>query len=165
MRGSDEITNSQDIIDSRDIIERIEYLQDERSALESAIETAQEERNEYNPPEEEWNESTYDGLIVSVKNAKQALTDWAESDEGRELKALLALQDEAEGYSEDWRDGATLIRDTYFEDYAREFAQDIGAIKESMDWPCNCIDWEKAADELKQDYTSVDFDGVEYWVR
>lgn len=27
------------------------------------------------------------------------------------------------------------------------------------------IDWERAAEELRMDYTAVDFDGVTYWVR
>lgn len=32
-------------------------------------------------------------------------------DEAEGLAALIALQDEAEGYTEDWHHGATLIRD------------------------------------------------------
>ena len=28
-----------------------------------------------------------------------------------------------------------------------------------------CIDWAQAARELRMDYTSVDFDGVTYWIR
>lgn len=115
---STEISNSTDVIDSRDVIARIKEL-----------------------------EGTED------------------ADEQTELKALLALQEEAEGYSPDWKYGATLIRDSYFEDYARELADDIGAIKSDAQWPATCIDWKQAADELKQDYTSVEFDGVTYWVR
>lgn len=68
-------------------------------------------------------------------------------------------------YSEDWQYGATLIRGTYFEDYARQFAEDIGALEGCDRWPATCIDWEKAASELQCDYTAVDFDGVGYWVR
>jgi hypothetical protein len=85
--------------------------------------------------------------------------------EQEELKALLALQEEAQGYSEDWRYGSPLIRDSYFEAYAEELADDMGAIDRNAGWPLTCIDWEKAADELKQDYTSVEFDGVTYWIR
>jgi len=32
-------------------------------------------------------------------------------------------------------------------------------------WPNNCIDWDEATDLLKQDYFSVDFDGVDYLIR
>jgi hypothetical protein len=162
MRGSDEITNSQDIIDSRDIIARIEYLQSEKEGLEDNESEAREALEEAKATEDD---KELASLQDALQDAENAVVTWAESYECRELKALLALQDEAEGYSEDWRHGATLIRDSYFEDYARELAEDIGTIKEDADWPCNCIDWEQAADELKQDYTSVDFDGVEYWVR
>ena len=81
-----------------------------------------------------------------------------------ELKALKELAEEASG-SPDWEYGETLIRDSYFENYARELAEDTGAIKGDEDWPLRHIDWEAAADELKNDYFSVDFDGVEYWIR
>ena len=29
----------------------------------------------------------------------------------------------------------------------------------------NCIDWDQAADELENDYSSFDFDGEEYLMR
>lgn len=49
--------------------------------------------------------------------------------------------------------------------HAQELADDIGAIDRNATWPCNCIDWDEAAEQLQQDYTEVDFDGVTYWVR
>ena len=61
--------------------------------------------------------------------------------------------------------GETLIRDTYFEDYARELAEDIGAINRDASWPNNCIDWEEAASQLQQDYFSVEYGDVIYWIR
>jgi len=96
------------------------------------------------------------------------LTDLAEDctyEEVQELNALEALQAEAEGYAADWRHGEALIRDTHFEDYARELADDIGAVPADATWPNNCIDWAEAARQLQQDYTSVDFAGVTYWIR
>ncbi len=86
-------------------------------------------------------------------------------EEAEELAALVALAEDAEGYCEDWRFGMTLIRESYFEDYAYELANDIGAINNDYGWPLNCIDWEQAARELQQDYTSLDFDGVTYYGR
>lgn len=82
-----------------------------------------------------------------------------------ELAALVALADEAAGYAADWEYGETLIRDSHFTDYARELADDIGAIPSGLSWPMTCIDWEQAVRELRMDYTSVDFDGITYWVR
>lgn len=116
----DSIDNSADVIDSRDVIQRIEDLEDI------------EERDD---------------------------------EEQAELDALKALQEEAEGYSPDWERGATLISDSHFAEYAKELAEDIGAVDRSAPWPLSCIDWEEAARQLQQDYTCVNFDGVEYWVR
>ena len=67
-------------------------------------------------------------------------------------------------YSEDWEGGATLIRSDEFENYARELAEDIGAIGRDNPWPTSHIDWEAAADELKQDFAAVDFGSSTYYV-
>ena len=56
---------------------------------------------------------------------------------------LLALREEAE--SSGWQYGIQFIDEDDFEDYARELAEDVGAIQDDMNWPCNCIDWERAA--------------------
>lgn len=94
-----------------------------------------------------------------------------ESDEDRtdeetdELDALKSLADEASGYAADWDYGEQLVRDSYFVTFAQELAEDIGAINSDASWPNDCIDWDQAARELQIDYTSVDFDGVTYWIR
>lgn len=84
--------------------------------------------------------------------------------EQADLDALEELAEEAEG-SPDWQYGETLIRESYFTDYARELAEDIGAIQSDAQWPNYCIDWERAARELQQDYMSVEFNGVTYFIR
>ena len=38
------------------------------------------------------------------------------------------------------------------EDFARETADQLGAVDEKAGWPMNCIDWEYAAKELMYDY-------------
>lgn len=123
-----DIDNSQDTIDSREVLERIEELQGERE--------------------------------TEFKIGDDVVTD-----EDRELLLLLKLQDQAEPYAPDWRYGETLIRDSYFEDYAQELADDCGMIPHDVSWPMTCIDWEQAARELRMDYNAVDFDGVTYWIR
>jgi hypothetical protein len=59
----------------------------------------------------------------------------------------------------------TLVRDSYFEEFAEELAESIGAINLEMVWPLTCIDWEKAATQLKADYTHIEFNGEKYWAR
>jgi len=120
-----EISNSDDIIDSRDVISRIDELEEQRD------------------------------------NEAQGLNE----DEEAELAALQSLAEEAEGYCADWGYGETLIRDSYFAEYAEQLADDVGAIDRDASWPICHIDWEAAAESLKMDYTAVDFDGVTYWVR
>ena len=137
---ADRVHNGANLIDSRDVIARI-------AELESDLHIEQEAEDP-NADFEKWltRVAKYDDADVA------------------ELLVLRALQEQAEGYS-DFRDGETLIRDGYFEQYAQELAEDIGAINRDATWPNNHIDWEAAADALKADYTSVDYDGVEYWIR
>jgi len=116
-------TNSDDVIDSRDVIARIKEL-----------------------TEVSWDRTLSD-------------------DERVELTDLLDLAEEGEDSSEDWPYGATLIRDSYFTDYARDLAEDIGMVDGTERWPFSCIDWEQAASELRADFTAVEFDGITYWVR
>lgn len=142
---TEEISNSEDVIDSRTIIERIEYLQGLREDFQSdndLSEYAGEGMNE----EEKWSE-------------------WEESDEGIELAALEELAADA-GNAEDWQYGVTLIRDSYFQEYAEELVKDIGDLPSNLPWYIESnIDWKGVAEDIQQDYFNVDFDGVTYWVR
>lgn len=138
-----EVSNSEDILDSRDIIARFDELQTD-------ILIAFEEKNSEDA-ELDWE--------------KIDPFEWLDGDEADEYNNLKSLIEEASAYAGDWKDGATLVRDTYFEDYAEELADDIGAIDSNASWPLNHINWKAAANDLKMDYTEVDFDGVAYWVR
>lgn len=137
------ISNLDDVIDSRDVIARIEEIEDERTRLADEADEADE---------------------ATRQAAAAALQEWDASDEGAELRALRALAEEASD-AEDWTYGATLVRDSYFQTYAMELADDIGAVPDNAGWPLTCIDWDKAARDLRVDYTAVDFDGTTYWVR
>jgi hypothetical protein len=144
MKLADRVHNGQDILDSRDIAARVHELE---GYLEDLHRTP--------------GESFEDWLIIEAENG-----DGAVQEDAAELLILRALVAEIDSCAGDGaKDGTALIRDSYFETYARELAEDIGAIGENAIWPNNCIDWERAARELQYDYTAVDFDGVAYWVR
>lgn len=82
-----------------------------------------------------------------------------------DLRLMLAIDElESEGVAK-WEDGAFFILETTFEDYARELAEDTGAIGSENQWPLYCIDWERAARELRMDYSSFSFLGHDYLVR
>ena len=97
------------------------------------------------------------------------LADWKDENDS-ELEQLRELLDDMKGYGgdEQWEGDwypLTLIRDSYFEDYAQDFAYDIGAIQDSAAWPHTCIDWKQATRELQMDYSSIEFGGITYWYR
>ena len=116
------IDNTQDTIDSRDVIARIEELGD---------------------PDYQRSE-----------------------DEHSEYLQLIDLAEQGEQNAEYWTYGATLIRDMYFAEYARELAHDLYYDKlKELQWPLTHIDWDAAADELLIDYSELDFGGVTYYVR
>lgn len=88
-----------------------------------------------------------------------------ESDDEDDVELVAAVDElENEGI-EDWEFGAFFVRADTFEDYARELAEDIGAIPDNAQWPCTCIDWEQAARELAMDYSMTKFLGHDYYVR
>lgn len=138
------ISNLDDTIDVRDIIARVEELREERDDLQTALDGgSQEDVN--------------------------ALAEW-ETDNAEELAELESLLDDLNGMGgdEQWEGDwypVTLIRDSYFQDYAQELAEDCGMIDTNAKWPMTCIDWEQAARELQWDYSSVEVNGVTYWTR
>lgn len=62
-------------------------------------------------------------------------------------------------------DVGDFILESEFEDYARQLAEDIGAISSEGGWPIDYIDWERATDALRMDYSTVEFDGDTYYWR
>lgn len=121
---SNQIDNTQDIIDSRDIIARIEELE-------------------------------------GIENQG--------SEEAQELAILLKVQEQAEDCA-DWQYGEALIRESYFTDYIKELIDDCYELPKEFNsgaWPWRhmTLDYESAADEAKDDYTHIDFDGVTYLIR
>lgn len=142
-----DISNSDDVIDSRDVEERIDELESERADLVEALDNIGDDEDA-----EGKREAATDALVL-----------W-DDENVDELKALIELRDEAEGYAPDWRYGATLIRESYFEDYVREMLEDCGDLPKDLPHYI-VIDWEATASNIRMDYTTVDFDGVDYLVR
>lgn len=135
--GTQNLSN-EDVIDVRDLIERVDELRGERDA--------------HNDGEQ---------------------TDWSAENESdaEELAALEAILANlaGNGGDEQWEGvwyPVTLIRDSYFKDYAVDLAEDVcGDAIANASWPLTCVDWERAARELRMDYTSTEIDGVTYWYR
>ena len=56
----------------------------------------------------------------------------------------VSLDNIEEAYAGNFRDD---------EDFAQDFADQLGLIDTNASWPTNCIDWEHAAKELMYDYS------------
>ena len=166
----DEITNNQDYISMSDVHKRIDELESELECLtdavteaEEAYKEAQEARVGYTDADDLAElQSAVDEAKEALEEAKKDLIAWEgdedteRCDEAIELEQLKELADECDS-------DATLIRETAFEDYARQLAEDLGFIANDQTWPATCTDWDEATNVLKQDYTCVEFGDITYY--
>ena len=127
------------ILDTRDLQERLEELEDELTTLEDDVNEAEGEDKE---------------------QAEKDLQEWKESEEGRELEELKAISEEVS----EWKDGNTLIPDYDFVEYCQELLEDIGDLPKDLPWYI-AIDWEQTADNLRDDYSEVGYQGTTYYYR
>lgn len=134
------------ILDSRNIQERIDELDEELQNIKDDLYAA-----------------LGDDSNECIEEFSADITKFFNSDEGKELKQLLEMKEEVD--SCEWDYGLTLIHANYWADYVEELAKDIGAVESDVKWPYNHIDWEAAADELEQDYSTVDIGDHMYYYR
>ena len=141
-------------IDSRDLAKRLEELQDECQELLDAIEEAEQECENINDVSVDNSE-----LEENVTDAKESLRGW-DNDYLEEMQELESLENEIS----EWSDGNTLIPEEDFVDYCQELCEDIGDV--SRDLPGYIvIDWDATADNIKADYSEVEYQGNTYLVR
>lgn len=163
------ISNTTNVVDFRDVIERMEELQD---TIFDALQSSQEQAKPDKPddPDEDEEEPK------SLAEQKEDMIDWLDDLEPGTIlesimkSALSYVQEEIQEYvtlnqlkKDIGTDDATLIHESYFQTYAEQLAEDIGAISRDTKWPLNHIDWEAAAEELKSDYSTVDWNGETYY--
>lgn len=137
------IDNSESVLDSRDIIERIEEIEQAREAY---IE-----------------ENAGEDASADVRTTQGDAWALFFPGDAAELAALSKLAKDGEGAA-DWHHGETLIRDDYFTEYVRELLEDCGEIPRDLPHYV-AVDWHKTAENVRVDYFPVDFDGVTYWLR
>jgi len=159
MADIDNIDNTQDTIDVRDVIARFEELEAELQERHEA--------GQFMSDFDDWITNSIDNsapVLAAFEDGDQVQSDIEEFYKLRELLDDLKGQ----GGDEEWRGAwypVTLVKDDYFKEYAQGLAEDIGAVPKDLSWPACHIDWDAAADALQNDYTSVDYDGETYWTR
>lgn len=101
-----------------------------------------------------------------IRFEEEEIQNWKEDwlDEIVAITDIERLEDEI-GSSE-WGYGVTLIEEDDFEDYCIELLEDIGDLPENLpSYISNNINWSGVAQDLKVDYSEVDFRGVTYLFR
>jgi hypothetical protein len=98
---------------------------------------------------------------------EQVIEDESDNEELQKLEEFL---EQLQGYGGDhkWEGNwypTTLVNDDYFTRFAEQEAEELGLVSDTASWPHSYIDWERAADALKSDYASADFDGQTFWYR
>ena len=179
-----DVNSNEDIMDSRDVIEAVEELESDVEFKESEVEEAigeldrLEEELEKIKEQIDDDDGSDDDVLLEVETARdehetaianqECIVDELREevkDIEEELKPIKEFADEGEGYG-DWEHGETLIRESYFVDYAKDLVQDIGDLPQVLPaYIENNIDWDGVANDLLIDYTSLDFEGETYYMR
>ena len=137
--------SAENVFDSRDVEEWIGEVEERISDHETAV-------------------SEWEGAQETERGERPEDPDTL-ADDRATLKALHEIRDAC---GSEWRHGVGYYRDSYFEDYAQELAEDCGYIggKSDRDNPLlQCIDWAEWARMVQQDYSSIEVDGVTFWYR
>jgi antirestriction protein len=130
-----EIDLTADIIDLRDIIERVEELENQLEGLGSEGDAAMQNLTE------EWQE------LQALNNIMEELKGYGGDEQWRG----------------DWYP-ITLIRESYFTEYTREMLEDCGTIPRDLPAWVH-IDWEATAREVKMDYSYISIGEMDYLYR
>lgn len=143
-----EISNHEDLLDTRNMLDRVEELESENEDAEGVLK-----------PGADWD-------------------DQDDFDECRKLRIILAEVDE--NSDNGVRNGITLIRESYFTEYIKDYWMEAGPKFSEYNpktfrneevsrgdlfsrEPFNFIDWKAVAESTRDDdYKDVDFDGVTY---
>lgn len=125
-----EVNEYEDLIDSRQVINRLEELSD----------------------------------LLDTDEICECGAEHFTSDDAEEMAALAELANAGARSSDDWSHGATLVRDSYFQEYAKDYVNETTSVDKD-NWLYNHIDWDSVAADIQQDYTYMNFQGVTYWVR
>lgn len=85
-----------------------------------------------------------------------------EDEDAEQCSIVISLLDDIGIQSS--RNGITLIHENYFEDYVQEWYSEVYG-DDLINAPGLEIDWVKTTKNFRQDYTSIDFDGITFWYR
>lgn len=144
-------------LDTRDLDERLNELKALRDAVADAqVELAEAQAASLADPDDE--------TLTTAEEEAQAAFDAADAEFGADEQKELSELEELESEVSEWSDGNTLIPESEFTDYCRELLDDIGTLPKDLP-SYVVIDWDATADNIRADYSTVDFQGETYLYR
>ena len=155
---TDEITNSADILDSRNIQERYDDL---TQTIEDAFSDAGRDSFDFLAAWDKDEKKT--GAIVEYL-IKRDLLDESEFEEWTLIRYVF-IDNMSDFY--EWDDGMVFLRNSYMnEDWAEQEMEDLGYLSRDLPYPIrDNINFAGILEDLRNDYNELDFDGVTYWYR
>jgi chromosome segregation ATPase len=159
-----------DISELNDRLEELIGFRDNVSEAKATLAEAQKTLVDYEASHGELapDDSGYEELSEEVANAREAL-ERAESDfdtdAQEELTKLEALRDEIGSKGDLICDNnGPFIHEEDFTEYCQDMCEDIGDVPK--DFPSYVvIDWDRTADNIRADYTEIEWDGGNYLYR
>jgi hypothetical protein len=170
--NEDDFNREQDILEQKfeedqDILEQ-EFLdkQIDDDDNSDCFEREEFEREEFEREDYE-DETDIDTILEEIAN--DINNDWENSlykdIDVKEYVEIKDFYDELENYTI-CHYGETVIREDYWVAYCEEMCKEVGDIPQNLPWYISDnIDWDGVADELSADYSTIQYQGCDYYVR
>ena len=154
-------------LDTRDLQERLEELEDLKSTYDSAVEAfteAEKALEDYARNREETEDPSPEQvkLEAEVEECESAKDDAEMPQE--DIDELTELEELKEEVGSEWKYGVQLIPVDDFVEYCQELCDDIGDLPKDLP-SYIVIDWDATANNIKQDYSETHFQGEDYLYR
>jgi antirestriction protein len=134
-------------LDTRDLETEREDLK--QQVLESFLE---------NFPHYEDMTDTFEDILFEEEEIQSWKEDWLD-----EITDICAIEDLEDEVGSEFSYGVTLIPEDDFEDFCEDLVSDIGDLpKDLPSYISNNIDWAGVAEDLRVDYSEVEFRGETY---
>ena len=131
-------------IDTRDLIETRDKLKQE--ILDSFLENF--------PHYEEMTES-FEDILFEEEEIESWKQDWQE-----EINQITCIDEVEDEIGSEFDFGVILIPEDDFTDYVEDLLEGCGDISDDFE-----IDWEATAEDVKQDYSELEYEGETYFYR
>ena len=142
---------------TRDLAKRLEELRDQQAAHNDMIEDLVELSEML--LDESYSQEEHEAQVERREDLESELNSLTE-DELEELEELENMEREIP----EWGDGNTLVPEEDFEDYCKELCEDIGDSPSSLP-DYIAIDWSATANNLRVDYSEIEYQGDTYLYR